>query len=248
MKNKEYRVLLIVLVLLLFLVNYGFIDNFLKKTFFGEEFVVVERVIDGDTLVIDGNSMRLLGINTPEKGEFLYEEAKDFLEELTFNKTLLVEKHGKDLYGRELVYLFDKKKNLNIEIVKEGFANYYFPEGKDTRYNKFKRAWETCLRNNKNLCELSKEGCSGCIELKEFKKQLVILYNKCGFDCNLSGWSIKDQGRKKFVFEDFVLGSEKSTEITAEDFNEEYVWTETGDTLFLRDSKGKLVLWKKYGY
>jgi len=26
----------------------------------------------------------------------------------------------------------------------------------------------------------------------------------------------------------------------------DYVWTKTGDSLFLRDSKGKLVLWKSY--
>ena len=32
----------------------------------------VKRVIDGDTVVVDGVSVRLLGINTPERGEKLY--------------------------------------------------------------------------------------------------------------------------------------------------------------------------------
>jgi len=30
--------------------------------------------------------------------------------------------------------------------------------------------------------------------------------------------------------------------------NEDYVWAKTGDTLFLRDGKGKLVLWEVIEY
>ncbi|MCL4419217.1 hypothetical protein M1146_03895 [Patescibacteria group bacterium] len=60
----------------------------------------------------------------------------------------------------------------------------------------------------------------------------------------LKNWEIKDEGRKKFIFGNFILEKNREIKITAEDFNEEYVWTETGDTLFLRDEEGKLVLWK----
>ena len=27
---------------------------------------------------------------------------------------------------------------------------------------------------------------------------------------------------------------------------DDYIWTEAGDTLFLRDNEGKLVLWRSY--
>jgi len=65
-----------------------------------------------------------------------------------------------------------------------------------------------------------------------------------------------ERGGQKFVFPEFVL--EKNSEVLIETgegvdtknklFWEdgENVWTKTGDTLFLRDDEGKLVLWKRY--
>jgi hypothetical protein len=78
------------------------------------------------------------------------------------------------------------------------------------------------------------------------KNQKVVFENICNFDCDLTKWDIKDEGRKHFVFGNFILESGKSVEITTKDFNETYVWTSTGDTLFLRDDSGRLVLWKSY--
>lgn len=246
MDNRKYKILLVFLIVFLFVVNYNFVDSFLEKTFLGEEFIEVDRVIDGDTVVVNGNSMRLLGINCPEKGEIYSSEATEFLKDLVLNKTLRVERYGKDKYFRELVYLFDSEKNINLEIVKNGFANYYFPEGKTKYYHEFVNAWNGCLNSGKSLCEKSFDKCAGCVVLKEFENQKVVLENVCGFDCDLSDWSIKDEGRKKFVFENFVLGSFEEVEITERDFGVDYVWTSTGDTLFLRDSEGRLVLWESY--
>jgi hypothetical protein len=39
----------------------------------------------------------------------------------------------------------------------------------------------------------------------DFKKQEVDFYNKCDFDCNLTKWNIKDEGRKNFYFPNFIL-------------------------------------------
>ena len=84
-------------------------------------------------------SVRLLGINTPEKGEIYYGEAKEFLEYQVLNKTIRLEngKDKTDLYGRKLSYIFLGTKNINLELVKEGLANFYFPSGKDINYNDF---------------------------------------------------------------------------------------------------------------
>ena len=77
-KKKKQIFLLVALIILLFGINYSFLDsaviNFLNE---GEN-VIVERVIDGDTVIINNESVRLLGINSPERGEFYYEEAKNF--------------------------------------------------------------------------------------------------------------------------------------------------------------------------
>jgi hypothetical protein len=86
------------------------------------------------------------------------------------------------------------------------------------------------------------------------KEQEVVFYNKCNFDCDLESWEIKDEGRKKFIFPNFILEGNQELKVIVGDLEnygnnlywkgETYVWTSTGDTLFLRDNYGKLVLWK----
>ncbi|MBU0894242.1 MAG: thermonuclease family protein [Nanoarchaeota archaeon] len=260
MKKRNEKILLLFLIFLLIAINYPFLDNALEIFLTNYETGIVERVIDGDTAIINNESVRLLGINSPEKGELYYNEAKEYLEILILNTTVKLkkEKQDTDLYQRKLRYIIIGFTNINREIVKEGLANYYFPSGKDQYYNEFKQAWEECIESNKNLCEKSQDVCSNCIELKklDYKDQEAILYNRCGFECNLKDWSIKDEGRKKFIFSKINL--EPKTELlikVGEGTNtknvlfwrgEDYVWTETGDSLFLRDEEGKLVLWKSY--
>jgi len=258
--KKKNIIILVSLIIALLVINYPFLDKALQKFLTNYESVKVERVIDGDTIKSQNQSIRLLGINSPEKGELYYTEAKEFLENEILNKTVNLE-YGKeryDKYQRVLAYVFLDNININLKLVEKGFGNFYFPSGKDNYYNKFKDAWEECINNNLNLCENSVNKCSSCIELRELNvnNQRVILYNNCNFSCDLTNWEIKDEGRKKFVFEDFVLNSGDEVEIViGEGINsddrlywsgEEYVWTETGDALFLRDEDGKLVLWESY--
>lgn len=242
------------LIVLIFL-NYSALDNGLKKFLEVEDYVFIERVIDGDTVVIDGVSSRLLGINSPEKGEKYYLEAKNFLEELVLNKTIRVEKKGKDRYSRDLVYLFSEKENINLIMIQEGLATPYFPSGKDRYYNQFFEELEKC---EKNLCEKSKNNCADCVVLEEFdyRNEVIVLFNRCNYNCDLTKWILKDEGRKKFIFPEYKIKSKNKVKIiTSESENsddvfywkgESYVWTKTGDTLFLRDSENKLVLWENY--
>jgi len=262
-KKTKQIILLISLIAILIVINYSFIDNALENFFLDYEIVNVERIIDGDTIVIDNKtSVRLLGINCPEKGEMYSEEAKEFLRELILNKTVKL-KFGKekyDRYQRVLAYVFVGNKNVNLELIDRGFANFYFPSGKDKYYNDFKRAWEDCIKEDINLCEKSENKCVDCIILSNFnfKNQKVVFTNNCDFDCDLTGWNIKDEGRKNFVFDDFVLKDNEQVKIIVGEgadnsdvlfwSGEDYVWTSSGDTLFLRDDTGKLVLWESWGY
>jgi endonuclease YncB( thermonuclease family) len=241
-------------------INYTSLNNFVIKNLDNQETIVVDRVIDGDTVVVEKQSYRLLGINTPERGEYLYAEAKKYLEENVMNISLTAESKGKDLYDRELVYLYKGYENINLGVVREGYANTYFPEGKDNHYNEFDEAWKECLNEGKNLCEKSLNKCGSCIEIKEWdmESEEVIFYNKCNFDCSFNKWTIKDEGRKKFVFNNFTLKKYNYVSIIVGDGvntkdklywkNQTYVWTYTGDSLFLRDADGKLVLWETKGY
>jgi micrococcal nuclease len=261
MKRIKYKIMLFLLILIFIVTNYTSLDSFVTKNLSNEESIIVGRVIDGDTIVdSDGLHYRLLGINTPEKGEYLYAEAKAFLEENALNISLIAEKNGKDRYDRELAYLYNENENINKLLVKEGYANYYFPDGRDIHYEEFYNAWEECVIKNVNLCENSLNKCALCIEIKEWnmKEEKIIFYNKCEYDCSLNKWIIKDEGRKKYTFNNFTLrkynyvsiivGNKTDTKDKLYWRGETYVWTYTGDTMFLRDEEGKLVLWETKGY
>lgn len=244
MKKNTKKVLLIAgIIIVLFVVNYSFIDDLLIKRI-KEKDMVVQRIIDGDTIETSTETIRLLGINCPEKGEKGYEEAKEYLNKRLFNKTIRLEynEEKKDKYGRTLAYVFLEDENINLELIEKGYANYYFPSGKDYYYNKFKSAWEKCIESNVNLCKKSENICQECIVLREFdyEEEVVLLRNICNIDCDLNGWIIKGEGRKISMLNS-TLNSLENKEMSFEDF-----WASIGDTLFLRDDDGNLVLWKTY--
>ena len=244
--NKKEKIIISFIVLVLVILNYSLINNFLKKEFkdknFREEIIVI-RIIDGDTIESSIGTIRLLGINTPEKGELGYEEAKEYLTKRISNKTLIMEYGSEiqDKYGRTLGYLFYEDENINLELIEKGFANPYFPSGEDKYYETFVLAWNNCINSNINLCEKSLDYCAECIYLKNFDYQsgLVLFKNICNVDCDLNNWKLQHEGRSH-IFLDFEIKTLEEKEI------EFQAWDLSGDTLFLRDSKNKLVLWERY--
>jgi len=72
------------------------------------------------------------------------------------------------------------------------------------------------------------------------------LKNECNKNLNLEGWSVKDEGRKKYSFLKKILLPGEELTLTAKDWKKDYVWTNSGDSIFIRDSEGKLVFWNSY--
>jgi len=235
MTSKQKDVLVLALLIIaLVIINYSWLDNALNNFLNTYEQVHVDRIIDGDTIESNKTSIRLLGINTPERGELYYEEAKEFLEQEILNKTVGL-KYGKeryDKYERVLAYIFLNNQNINLKLVENGLANIYFPSGKDQYYNQFVEAWESCIEKEINLCKPSTHVCSQCISIN-----INSITNNCNFQCDITNWRIKAEGRDNIIFQE-MLESQEETSFELE-------LTETGDTLFLRDEKGRLVKWKK---
>ena len=261
--KKKYMYLLFLLILALFIIDYYYIDKFLNNTFDEKEYSIVSRVIDGDTIVLeDGTHVRLLGINTPEKNEKYSEESTSYLGDLVLNKSVYLEKgrDDRDRYNRSLryIYLGNDKGSVNEKLVENGYANYYFPSGYDQNSYAMINAWKKCINEKVNLCKKSEDVCGECIKLEKLdvQSQEVILKNECSLECDLDSWSLKDEGRKIYKFKSVVVRGDSKIFIKVgegEDtyselfwHGESYVWTRRGDTLFLRDSKGDLVLWKGY--
>jgi len=84
----------------------------------------VVHVIDGDTLQIPGGDrIRLLGIDAPERGDPLFDQALEMLQELTALRSLDFEIcEDRDIYGRYLATVVSGKVNVNSVLLREGMA------------------------------------------------------------------------------------------------------------------------------
>jgi micrococcal nuclease len=91
----------------------------------------VLHVTDGDTVRVSCDGMaervRLLQIDTPERGEPLYEEAGEALEALIDGEPVWLEpwREERDDHGRLLAYLFARDRNLNLAMVEAGMTPYF---------------------------------------------------------------------------------------------------------------------------
>ena len=90
----------------------------------------VTRVIDGDTFITNkGDRVRLIGVDAPELPSLRGIESKMYLHELIDNKVVILERDGisdnKDKYGRLLRYVYLNKKDVNLQMLKSGYAKPY---------------------------------------------------------------------------------------------------------------------------
>lgn len=89
----------------------------------------VTKIVDGDTLDVDRKGetvrVRLLNIDTPERGECLYQEATDRLTKLAPPGTRVRLEHDQereDRYGRELAAVFAGDVFVNEQLAADGLA------------------------------------------------------------------------------------------------------------------------------
>jgi len=236
----------------------------------------IMEIVDGDTVKTEnGDTIRLLHINTAEKGEKCHEEAKQRLSDLILNKTVWIERdmQDKDQYDRKLRYLFleyntDPKNYggfVNLMLLKEGFASLLIIEPN----MKYKFVFENALENAEG-CLFERSPFYGCFSIEKFNydvkgndcespnSEYVKIKNNCKA-IDMNSWTIKDSARHVYTFKDFFLKSDTSFTLhsgSGQDNKTDLfwnvggscpvVWNNEGDSLFLRDSDGKLALLYNY--
>ena len=78
--------------------------------------------IDGDTLRMGQERIRLRGIDTPELTEPRGQEARQRLEQLLKEGPIRIVPHGQDIYGRTVADVFVNGRNVAETLKAEGFA------------------------------------------------------------------------------------------------------------------------------
>ena len=117
---KIIKKLLGILILVLLIFNVSFADNL--------------KIIDGDTIILNGEKIRFSGIDTPELKQTCLKDdqevgcgvtAKKLLAEKIGNATIKCISEGKDTYKRTLAECFVNGESLSKFLVLSGYAFAY---------------------------------------------------------------------------------------------------------------------------
>ncbi len=244
--EKKYAFFVALIITFVIAGNWLFFYDFSE---FEREKVIITRVIDGDTVELeDGRKIRLLNINTPEKGLPFSNDAANFLKNFE-KQSVEMENAGIEKYGRTLGRLYGQENYLNLELVELGFAHAFLVY--DSELDDFKKAEQEAMKNELGIWRKSEF--YGCLDVKVNKEdELVIIEDDCSI--NFAGWTLKDESARSYKLDkvkthNFRVYSAKGKDGDAEFYwGRGSVWNNDKDSIFIRDSQGFLAYYDSYGY
>ena len=92
------------------------------------------KVVDGDTIHVDGEKIRFSGIDAPEMKQTCFKDgqetmcghtARDLIENKIGNQQVTCEREGRDQYQRTLAECFVMGESLSQYLVRQGYAFAY---------------------------------------------------------------------------------------------------------------------------
>lgn len=232
----------------------------------GEAWHVVE-VVDGDTVVVERDSstatVRLAGINAPERDECGAEEAAMLLRSLEGDAVRL-EMTGRDQFDRVLAHLHSERAHLNHQLVAAGLALASTPSEDDPYGATLLEAEEQAYLEGRGLwatdaCGSGEEPPSVQIDSQRsmpdppgpdgevLDSEVIVISNLSESPVDLSGWLLRDESSlHRFRFgAGTTLHPGGSTVVSSGDPGwdpgRSPVWNNDGDLALLQDPTGTVV-------
>jgi micrococcal nuclease len=93
------------------------------------------RVIDGDSIVVRGNTIRIMGLDAPElhgacPAEIALAQRARARLQMLLAGPYTIERHGRDRYGRTLARVLDARgRDVAAVLISEGLARAYDGRG-----------------------------------------------------------------------------------------------------------------------
>jgi endonuclease YncB( thermonuclease family) len=226
----------------------------------GAETLSVQQVLDGDTCRLsDNREVRYLGIDTPEKGEPLAEEATQANNRLVGGKQVRIEigKPEKDRYGRLLAYVSVDKTLVNEALVRQGFAWVQRPDDKyrdillkaqEEARSAGRGIWSGDTNIVLVVTAVHARPAGGRANLTD---EYVVIENRGKEAVDMTGWSILDETHHRYLVPNFALparakvtlrtGAGKNTATELFWGSRASIWNDDRDSVLIRDSQGRLV-------
>lgn len=232
------------------------------------ELVQIAYVRDGDTVdLLDGRRVRYLGINAPEYGQPFFEEARAANRRLAEGQTgrLVLDVQHTDRFGRTLAYLWVNDQFVNLELVRQGYANAYTEPPNVQHSAKILAAQKEARDSQAGLWAPSDipvrvDGIyydAPGLDHQNPNGEWVVLRNEGTEAISLAGFTISDTANHLYSFPAIVLEDGGMVELHSgqgQDGNGllywglagTAVWNNDGDSAFLRDPEGRLVDYYAY--
>jgi len=122
-KRKRIIITIISVIVVFFLLYFALTLIANQRKYANGGYSRVAEIIDGDTFKTnEGEIIRLLCVDTPEKNQEGYDEAAVFLREKLFDSEIRLEGNKTDKYGRSLRWVYADDVLINKEIVDFGFG------------------------------------------------------------------------------------------------------------------------------
>jgi len=229
----------------------------------------VERIIDGDTIVLqDGRTVRYIGIDTPERGDPYYSEATEANRNLVEGEKvkLVLDVEEKDRYGRTLAYVYVDDTFVNVELVRMGYARAYpyppnikhkdvFSKAENEARREGVGIWSSRLKGHEiDITEVSfdPEG----DDRNNLNGEWVVIIGNTNDSINMNGFTLSDDSGHVYSFENFTLpargtvkiftGAGDNTTTSLYWGSNMPIWNNDSDTAFLRNPEGLLIA--EYSY
>ena len=236
-------------------------------------------IVDGDTLDVDGPRgrwrVRLIGINTPEKGECFAQQATEGLRSLTHGEIVLVsDVSDEDQYGRKLRYLETADGvDVGAEMVRNGLAISRRYEPDTARSSVYERAQTKAEAAGVGLWAADVcgpvTGSAASIDIAiradadgddnyNLNDEWVRFTNTGQTPIDLRNWQVADESAShRYTFGELTVAPNATVTLYTgcgadDDANRHWcnegsaVWNNSGDTVFLKDPNGNIVVTQRY--
>lgn len=227
------------------------------------ESVTVAEVIDGDTVnLADGERVRYIGLNTPERDEAYYDEATQLNRQLLNAGPVQLEfdVETQDQFGRTLAYIWVDGVLVNLEIVRQGYANMLVVPPNNRYEAEFRQAEAEARQAKRGMWQ----GVSVPLKITYIKAnargkdnenpngEWVEISNTGDAPINMQGYTLQDAGNHSYTFNKFSLAAGQTVQVYSgrgQDradslywgLVDDSVWNNRGDSAFLRNAEGNLV-------
>lgn len=225
----------------------------------GLETTLVTQVIDGDTIEISGGRrVRLIGINTPEREEPLYNEAAAFTRSLLEGQEVGLEPgiEPRDQFDRELFYVWIGDQLANWEIVRAGYASR-FAVPPNIQYDAaIEQAESRAIDDQVGLWQRAAAGLEILAVFWDApgpddenpNGEYVQISNASSDPVNMTGFRLNDAASNVYVFPAMNLNAGQQIKLYSGCGSDSAaalywcaggaVWNNSGDTAYLTDAAG----------